>query len=136
MFGMLLRGGTYYLLWNKFREQFIMLLASALLIGIILNIYNDLFTVLKISDKESVLQLLLLKWFLIMGIVGINLYQFQHIKTTDKKSPADTQAASKPKQEKALHPMHEHIKHKETLLSTTDLILEKYSNKRDGDARD
>ena len=130
MFSLLLRTGTYYVLWQKFRKQFMMMLISFVLIAMILGIYNDLYSVLKITNKDSVLLLLLLKWSLILLIIAVNIYSLKKIKIKDvKKSILEEQSYASLKA-KPLTPTQEYVKNKEKLLTTTDLILEKYTNKK------
>ncbi len=130
MFSLLLRTGTYYVLWQKFRKQFMMMLISFVLIAMILGIYNDLYSVLKITNKDSVLLLLLLKWSLILLIIGVNIYSFKKIKIKDVKESIIKEQSNIAKKVKPLTPTQEYVKHKETLSTTTDLILEKYVNKK------
>ena len=130
MLSLLLRTGTYYVLWQKFREQFMMLLISLVFIAMIFGIYNDLYSVLKITNKDSVLLLLLLKWSLILLIIVVNIYSFKKIKIKDVKKSIIEEQSSASLKTKPLTPTQEYIKHKETLFTTTDLILEKYVNKK------
>lgn len=130
MFSLLLRTGTYYVLWQKFRGQLIMILISFVLIVMILGIYNDLYSVLKITNKDSVLLLLLLKWSLILLIIGVNIYSLKKIKIKDVKESIKKEQSYASKKTKPLTPTQEYVKNKEKLLTTTDLILEKYTNKK------
>ena len=96
-----------------------MLLISILVIAMIYNIYDDLVEILD-ADSSNLLYLMILKWLLILGVIGLNIYKFKRI--TIEKS-------TKKSNKKPLTPAQEHIKTKETLLSTTDVILEKYRDK-------
>ncbi len=107
-----------------------MLITSVVLIVMILGIYNDLFSVLKIANKDSVLLLLLLKWSLILLIIGVNIYNFKKIKIKEVKESIIKKQSTLSKKPKPLTPTQEYVKNKETLLTTTDLILEKYTNKK------
>lgn len=130
MLNLLLKTGTYYVLWQKFRGQLLMLFISLMLIVMILGIYNDLYSVLKITNKDSVLLLLLLKWSLILLIVGVNIYSLKKIKIKDVKESIKQEQSYASKKVKPLTPMQEHVKQKKLLLTKTDFILEKYTNKK------
>ena len=130
MFSLLLRTGTYYVLWQKFRGQFIMLLISVVLVMIILGVYNDLYSVLKITNKDSILLLLLLKWSLILLIIGMNIYSFKKLKIKDVKESIEKEQEYTSKKAEPLTPTQEFVKNKEILFTTTDLILEKYIDKK------
>lgn len=129
MLGFFLRSGTYYLLWQKFKKQIITLLVSVGLVLLIHGIYNDLFSVLKISNKESILYLLLLKWFLILLIVGVNVLMLRKFSTKELKLSIKKEI----RQEKPPLTQQEKLLQKEKLLKTTDLILAKYAKKKDED---
>jgi|AMQJ01.1.fsa_nt_gi thiol:disulfide interchange protein len=133
MLGFIFRSGTYYLLWQKFKKQIITLLVSVGLVLLILGIYNDLFSVLKISNKESVLYLLLLKWFLILFIIGVNVLMLRRLSTKEFKESIKKEEAKKSKEVKLPLTQQEKLLQKEKLLTTTDLILAKYAKKKDKD---
>ena len=130
MLSLLLRTGTYYVLWQKFRGQFIMLLISVVLVMIILGVYNDLYSVLKITNKDRILLLLLLKWSLILLIIGMNIYSFKKLKIKDVKESIEKEQEYTSKKAEPLTPTQEFVKNKEILFTTTDLILEKYIDKK------
>ena len=130
MLGFFLRSGTYYLLWQKFKKQIITLLVSAGLVLLIFGIYNDLFSVLEISNKESMLYLLLLKWFLIVLIVGVNVLMLRRLSTKEFKESIKSGEAKEAKEKKLPLSEHEKLLQKEKLLTTTDLILAKYAKKK------
>lgn len=130
MLSLLLRTGTYYVLWQKFRGQFVMLLISVVLVMIILGVYNDLYSVLKITNKDSILLLLLLKWSLILLIIGMNIYSFKKLKIKDVKESIEKEQEYTSKKAEPLTPTQEFVKNKEILFTTTDLILEKYIDKK------
>lgn len=127
MIGFFLRSGTYYIIWQKFKKQIIILLISAGLIFLTLNIYNDLFSVLKISNKESIFELLLIKWFLIIIIVSANVFML--MKTNIKES-IKQEERKWAKKEKPLLSAQEILINKKKLLNTTDLILAKHRKKK------
>lgn len=129
MLGFLFRTGTYYLLWQKFKKQIITIFISIGLIFLILGVYNDLFTVLKISNKENIIYLLLIKWFLIVFIVVFNIFMIKKINTKEiKQSIIDSQY--KETEKKPLSQAEKNIMQKEELISLTDQILSKYSKNK------
>lgn len=130
MLGFIFRSGTYYILWQKFKKQIITLLVSVGLVFLLLGIYNDLFGVLKIYNKESILYLLLLKWFLILFIVGINVLIFRRFSTKELKESIKKKETKESKQVKLPLTQQEKLLQKEKLLITTDLILAKYAKKK------
>ena len=130
MLGFIFRSGTYYLLWQKFKKQIITLLVSVALVLLILGIYNDLFSVLKISNKESILYLLLLKWFLIVFIIGVNILMLRRLSAKDFKEAIKKEKAKEAKQIKLPLTQQEKLLQKEKLLTTTELILAKYAKKK------
>ncbi len=133
MLGFIFRSGTYYLLWQKFKKQIIMLLVSFGLVLLILGIYNDLFSVLKISNKENILYLLLLKWFLIVSIVGFNVLILRRLSTKEFKESIKLEELKESNKAKPPLTQEEKLLQKEKLLTTTDLILAKYAKKKDED---
>ncbi|TKI69054.1 hypothetical protein FCU45_08825 [Sulfurimonas crateris] len=133
MLGFIFRSGTYYILWQKFKKQIITLLVSVGLVLIIMGVYNDLFSVLKISNKESILYLLFLKWFLIVLIVGVNILMLKRLNTKEFKKAIKIEQEKETKKDKPILSAHEKLVQKEKLLNTTDLILAKYAKKKDED---
>lgn len=107
-----------------------MLLISVVLVMIILGVYNDLYSVLKITNKDSILLLLLLKWSLILLIIGMNIYSFKKLKIKDVKESIEKEQEYTSKKAEPLTPTQEFVKNKEILFTTTDLILEKYIDKK------
>ena len=118
------------MIWNKFKSQFITLLVSIILIAVIFSIYEDLHKVLKISNKDSVFGLLLLKWFLITLIFGFNWYKFHKLKPISTKN---TKIYSNNDNNKSHNivttKQHQHILKKKKLKTKTDVILQKYIGK-------
>jgi large-conductance mechanosensitive channel len=135
MLGFIFKSGTYYLLWQKFKKQIITLLVSVGLVLIIIGVYNDLFSVLKISNKESILYLLFLKWFLIVLIIGFNVFMLKRLSTKEFKQAIKIEEAKEVKQVKQPLTQEEILLQKEKLLTTTDLILAKYAKKKDEDEK-
>ena len=127
MFGFLFKSATYYILWQKFQKQIVMIILSVILIAITLGVYDDLFKVLKVSNKDSLVVLLLAKWFIISFIIGFNIYKLKQIKI-DKD---DTEELFNHKEENITknYPVKtQDVLKKKTLKTTTDIILEKYIN--------
>lgn len=121
MFTFLFKTTTYYILLKKFRHQIILVILSLIAISFINGIYEDIYKVAKVSNKENLFTLLLIKWFLVLCIVGYNLYKLKQIKLSDEEKKEIL--TSEPK---SYSPAIQKLLEKETLLSTTDLILEKY----------
>jgi len=121
MFGFLFKTTTYYVLFKKFRHQIGLVIISMIGIGLINGIYEDIYKVAKVSNKENLFTLLLIKWFLVLCIVGYNLYKLKQITLSDEEKKEIL--ATEPK---SYSPTIQKILEKETLASTTDIILEKY----------
>ncbi|MDD2653070.1 MAG: hypothetical protein PHX44_08485 [Sulfurimonas sp.] len=127
MFGFLFRGATYYILWKKFQKQIILAALSIVIIVAIMGIYNDLFEVLKRSHKDNLIALLLFKWFLIVIIVGFNIYKLKQVKFDEDEKreifkEADESKNKYPKKSQDV------LNKKERLTTTTELILKKYTH--------
>jgi len=120
MFGYIFKTGTYYLLWKKFKKEIISFIVSIVLIMMIFSIFNDIFLALKSTTFEYVIELLSLKWFLIICIVGFNLYNFKKVSTNTKTSKNENI-------KKSVH--HHNILEKKKLKTKTDVILQKYLDK-------
>lgn len=125
------------MIWNKFKSQFITLLVSIILIAVIFSVYEDLHKVLKISDKDSVVGLLLIKWFLISLIFGYNWYSFSKLKpkldnfTDHKVHSSQKISENNIKKERTgkfdiNSQQHKNILNKKKLKTKTDVILQKY----------
>jgi len=128
MFGFLLKSTTYYILWQKFQKQIILIVLSLIAISVISFVYDDLYTVLKVSNKDSLLGLLLLKWFLISLIIGFNIYRLKQVKLDENEKKEifnEKQTSQKiyPKKSQSV------LNKKEKLNTTTDVILKRYLDK-------
>lgn len=121
MFTFLFKTTTYFILLKKFRHQIILVIVSLIGIALINCIYEDIYKVAKVSHKENLFVLLLIKWFLVLCVVVYNLYKLKQIKLSDEDKKEIL--VSKPK---AYPPIIQKLLEKETLLSTTDLIIKKY----------
>jgi len=115
MLNLLFKTTAYYVIWQKFKKQIIVITFSIILISLIGIIYEDLFKVLKVSSKENIGILLFTKWFLISIIIAFNIYVLRQT-SIESKEKLD-------KNEKV-----EEILTKEVILERADLILKKYTN--------
>ena len=121
MFTFLFKTTTYFILLKKFRHQIILVILSLIAISFINGIYEDIYKVAKVSNKENLFTLLLIKWFLVLCIVGYNLFKLKQIKLSDEEK--NEILTSEPK---SYSPAIQKLLEKDTLLSITDIILEKY----------
>lgn len=126
MFSFLFRSATYFILWKKFQKQIILVGLSLIAISVISFVYEDLYKVLKVSNKDALVGLLLFKWFLISSIIGFNIYKLKQVKldTQEKHQIFDEEKPKKIYPKKS----QEVLKKKEKLITTTDVILKKYLN--------
>jgi hypothetical protein len=122
MFSYLFKTGTYYILWQKFRSQIVTLGVSVAIIMLTFSVYDDVHDLLKIIDKNSLWVLVLVKYSILVLIILWNINSFKTVKI--KKS-------LKKENKVELEPIEEEIKNKKTLLSKTDLILNKYRDNSD-----
>ena len=123
MFGYIFRTGTYFFLWTKFKKEIITLMVSVILLVLVFSIYNDLLMVMKITDTQHAIGLLLLKWFIVICIVGFNIFNLKTIKIEN------TEAEYKEVIPKSKPIQHQHILEKKKLKTKTDVILQKYLDK-------
>ena len=109
--------------WQKIRGQFFYLLVSLILFLLTYSIYDDVYNILKISNKESLWVLVFIKYSTLIAIILLNIRHFKSIKITQlpphKKTPRKT----------ILEPIEEEMMKKSTLNSKTDLILKKYKSR-------
>lgn len=127
MFSFLFKSATYFLLWKKFQKQIITIVISIILVLLISSIYDDLHEILKVSDKDSLIWLLLFKWFIFLFIIGFNSYELKRINLEDNNTqdiPYIDDEAEKNYQEKS-----QKVLRKKKLITTTDLIMKKYEDK-------
>lgn len=125
MFGFLFRSATYYVIWKKFQNQIVLVLFSLVLIVLISSIYDDLFEVLKVSNKDALLVLLFGKWVVISLIIGFNIYKLKQVKLNEGEQKELLDQIEEPKK---VYPKKSQdvLEKKESLTTTTDLILKKY----------
>jgi len=129
MFGFALKSTMFYIFWNKFKSQLITVLASIIFIAIVFSVYEDLYQVLKISSKEDVIVLFLIKWFIVFIILGFNWYQFKKMKNVIVKEEIKKQSDNYSSTiiiEQAKPQQHQNILEKKKLKTKTDVILQKY----------
>ncbi|MAD41918.1 MAG: hypothetical protein CL623_05950 [Arcobacter sp.] len=121
MFNLLFKTTAYYVIWKKFKKHILLILSSIFLIGFIGIVYDDLFQVMKVKDKDMLGTLLFFKWFLIMIIIAINIYILRKTKIDVKE--VELSNISNEKQNEKI------IMKKGELFSTSDLILKKYEKR-------
>jgi hydrogenase-4 membrane subunit HyfE len=121
MFGFVFKSSLYYMLWNKFKKQIIGLGVSSILLFVVFTIYDDLYIFFTDTSKEDLYLLLLAKWVIVIGVVLFNWFNFKKIKNQDNVIEIVD--------EKPQH--HKDILSKPKLLTKSDLILQKYSDKKD-----
>ena len=123
MFGFALKSTFVYMLWNKYKSQTISIVVSALLLVVIFSIYDDLFTIVKISNKENILLLFLSKWILLFAILIFNWYVFGKIHL---KKPIEEKVFSQNNQTTT---QNKEILNNKKLKTKSDVILQKYMDK-------
>lgn len=124
MLKLLFKTTAYYIIWQKFKKQILLVLCSIILIGLIGIIYEDLFKVLKVTNKESVGVLLFMKWLFISLIIGCNIYILRRTKIDSKDFE---RVEDKKKSYSSYSQKEQEVLQKKEILTTTDLILKKYN---------
>lgn len=121
MFGFIFRSTTYYILWKKFSKQIILIALSIFFIVLIEKIYDDLFVLLKVSNKESLIGLFLFKWTVILIVLVYNIYKLKKVQLSkeEKDEILYLSEAEYPQEVKELL-------EKKKLTSTTDILIKKY----------
>ena len=127
MFSFLFKTGTYYMLWQKFRGQFLYLFISLVFIVLTFSIYDDVYDILRVSSKNSLWILMLVKYSILMLIILANIHHFKSIKVTTPSNTKKPKTVTKVK----LDPIEEEMINKAVLKSRTDFILQKYMSKKD-----
>lgn len=125
MLKLLFKTTAYYIIWQKFKKQIILILASICIIGVIDIIYNDLFQVMRIDKKDNLGTLLFFKWFLIFLIILFNIYVLRKTKI-DFKDEYTKESNKEFHNNKIYSKTEQEILTKKKILTTTDLILKKY----------
>ncbi len=116
-----------------------MIFVSAILIIFILGMYEDLYTVLKISNKDTMIALLLSKWFLIGSIIAYNYFKIKRVDIQEIKNEVEKEPTTWiPKKrvvkqtqnsEQLYTNKHQDILKKKKLKTKSDVILAKYMDK-------
>ena len=121
MFSFMFKTTTYYILWKKFNKQIILIGLSLVLIGITHIIYQDLFQLLKVAHKESLIWLFAVKWALILSILFYNVKKLKQTKLDEEEKAQifETKPEPLPKQTQDLLD-------KQKLTSTTDILIKNY----------
>ena len=109
------------MLWNKFKTQIIDLGISSILLFVVFTIYDDLYIFFTDTSKENLYLLLLAKWVIVIGVILFNWFSFKKMKSEDNTIEIID--------EKPQH--HQDILTKPKLKTKTDLILQKYLDKKD-----
>ena len=123
MIKLLLKTGTYLFIWKKFKTQIISILVSIVITWLIFGIYDDLIKIFELEDTSILLYLLLGKWLLVSFIILYNILLIKSIKTPSKYKIIRNEEIILPKKS-------QEILAKKDILTTTDLILKKYKDKK------
>lgn len=123
MFSFLFKTGTYYMLWQKLKGQFVYFFVSLVLIVLTFSIYDDIYNILKVSSKESLWVLVLVKYSILIIIISLNINHYKSIKVV-------REAPKKKLPKTRLDPIEEKMINKEAIMSKTDFILNKYKSKK------
>ena len=121
MFNFIFKTATYLLIWKKFKTQIVSIFVSILLVWLIFGIYDDLIKIFELEDTISLLYLLAGKWLLIFIIVFYNIGIFKLLKKDIEENDMFV------KEEIVLPIKSQEVLEKKDILTTTDLILKKYS---------
>ena len=120
MFKFILKSGTYLYMFRKYKQEIVSMIISLLLIWLIFGIYDDLIKIFHLVDTSSLLYFLFGKWFLIVMIIVYNIVLFKSIRNSIDKDEILEEEIVLPKKS-------QDILAKKNILTTTDLILKKYS---------
>lgn len=121
MFGFIFRSTTYYVLWKKFSKQIILVVLSLFFILLVDKIYDDLFALLKVSNKESLLGLFLVKWSVICIVLIYNIYKLKKVQLS-KEEKEQILSSHEPEYSQEM----QKLLTKKKLTSTTDILIKKY----------
>jgi len=121
----LIKTGTYYFLFKKFKKQIFIILFSLIAIFVIDSIFKDIVSAL---DKKDIFFAIAIKWSLIIFIIFFNFFIFKKVtkkeETLSKKPQPDLHKKPRKKEIKST-PHFEEIIKKDKLL-TKKGILNKY----------
>lgn len=121
MFGFIFRSTTYYILWKKFSKQIILIILSLFFILLVDKIYDDLFALLKVSNKESLLGLFLVKWSVICIVLIYNIYKLKKVQLS-REEKEQILSSREPEYSQEM----QKLLTKKKLTSTTDILIKKY----------
>ena len=119
MFNFLIKGGAFLFLWKKYKAKIISIIASILIIWLLFSIYDDLINTFQIVDTTTLLFLLLGKWTIVILTIFINIKLLQSIEELDVINEEKVVLTKK----------SQDVLDKKDILTTTDLILKKYTKK-------
>ena len=119
MFNFLIKGGAFLFLWKKYKAKIISIIASILIIWLLFSIYDDLIKTFQIVDTTTLLFLLLGKWTIVILTIFINIKLLQSIEELDVINEEKVILTKK----------SQDVLEKKDILTTTDLILKKYTKK-------
>lgn len=122
MFNFLFKSGTYFFIWKRFKTQLITILVSIFLIWLIFGIFNDLIEIFELKDTSTLLYLMLGKWLLVISIILFNIRVLKSVKKSSNNNNFEEKEVS------VLPLKSQEILNKKKLITTTELILEKYKD--------
>lgn len=126
MLNFIFRSGTYYVIWYKFQKEIIIVVLSLVVIFVIKSIYDDLFIVFEVGNKDALPGLIFVKWLLIGLVMFYNFYRLKKVKI-DKSLRDDLKRMSKTYEnwsKKSVYVLNK----KGDLKSMTDVILNRYES--------
>lgn len=129
MLSTLFRFGTYYVLFQAFRRQFITLVISGLIVLAIFGLYSDLYMAIKAMDKSYLIWLIVGKWSLLLLIVVVNVLLFKRFSKSAKNEYAKNEQYINRQEESKRSKNELNVGAKKSVRSRSDLILDKYSQK-------
>lgn len=121
MFATIFKSATYALIWRKFKKEIRLVFVSLVSIIVIFTLYNDIYQFVKDYDKEYLLWVIIIKWFLILSIIFINIMVLRKLNNKSLKEGS----YSNLNESKNIYDLSS----KEVLTTKTDLIINKYKQK-------
>ena len=116
----IIKTGTYYFLFKKFKKQIFIVLFSLIAIFVIDSIFKDIISAL---DKNEIFFAIAIKWTLIIFIIFFNFFMFK--KSTKKLSKQQSQPKLNEKTPSTT-PYFEEVLKKDKLLTKKEKIFKKY----------
>jgi len=120
----IIKTGTYYFLFKKFKKQIFIVLFSLIAIFVIDSIFKDIISAL---DKNEIFFAIAIKWTLIIFIIFFNFFMFK--KSTKKLSKQQSQPKlneKTPSKKIDSTPYFEEVLKKDKLLTKKEKIFKKY----------